>query len=354
MFWNNEKFGNNLYNFVDKIEKYESQMKLLPVDFQKPWWDIIRRQKWTLFLVAGVEVLVTIADTLLPLAVGYAIQNRNLWLFVGIVGFRLLLTWIFNITFHYNTIFQIQIMESVEYAANKFFLTVDPVYHSTKSSGQIVSKVNRGSSSYENILDIVTFEILPFLTGFGTVILTMFAFGWQLGVVASGFIIIITVFNILSHVIRGKIFEPIEHEAEDKVKAVGLESLQQATFVRTSFAVTELLQKYSKFANARMIKTGNNWQSGTYVNAVTRTLYQLSYLCVGLVLFKFLDQNLLTPIACISIILTYSTGTNRVLYIGNQVKRLTKGITSVTDLFTFIRGFGKQTYPVLKGEEIQS
>jgi ABC-type multidrug transport system fused ATPase/permease subunit len=352
MFWNNKKFGNSLYNFVDKIEKYESQMKLLPVDFQKPWWDIIWKHRILTFLVMFTEVLTSVFDALLPVIVGYTIQNLNSGLFVIAVVSRLALTWVLNIMFHYNTILQMQCMDSVEYAATKYFLTVDPLYHSTKSSGQIVSKVTRGASSYENILDIITFELLPFLAGFVSVVVTMFVYSFELGLVSTAFIFAITLFNIFGHIILTKVFKPKEIEAQDKLLGISLESLQQAMFIRTSFATTEQLVKFKKSMLDRMVKAGNSWQSGTYINVISRTIYLISFLTIGLTLFSKLNNGLLTPVVCTGIILSYISGTSRVLYIGSGVKRLTKSIAGVTDLFDFIRGFGKQTYPVLEGDNI--
>ena len=99
-----------------------------------------------------------------------------------------------------------------------------------------------------------------------------------------------------------------------------------------------------------MAKEGNSWQAGTYINATTRTLYILSSLIIGILVINQTISGEISNTIALSIILTYSSGTQGVLYIGDKVKRLTTALSNVNDLFDFIRGFGKQTFPVLEDD----
>lgn len=65
-------------------------------------------------------------------------------------------------------------MYSISYNANRYFLTVDPVNHSTRSSGKIIAKVVRGSESVEDFLDFIIYDILSALVRFITVIAVLF------------------------------------------------------------------------------------------------------------------------------------------------------------------------------------
>jgi len=133
MFYKKEKFKKRVYEFVDSNEKFEKKMKLLPVDFEKPWWQIIWSQKGYASFIIFVQVSWSVSDALFPIMLAYAVNQQSIAIFLSVVGLRLFLTWLYNIMFHYNAIFQIQTMSSVEYEANKYFLTVDPIHHSTKS-----------------------------------------------------------------------------------------------------------------------------------------------------------------------------------------------------------------------------
>lgn len=252
--------------------------------------------------------------------------------------------------FHYNAILQIQTMGSVGYQANRYFLTVDPIYHSTKSSGQIVSKVQRGSGAYEDLLDIITFDLLGIITNFVTVVVVMFTFNWIFGLISLSFLIFISGFNIAGHIFRTKIFESIKNTAQDLVKSVNIETLQQAPFIRAIFATREQDEKSKSTEFHAMVVEANSWRAAAYINLITRTLYILSFFVLGASVFSRFQGGYLSSTVALSILLTYSNGTTDILFIGERVKRLSRSVVAVVDLFDFIRTFGKQTYPVLEGD----
>ena len=231
-----------------------------------------------------------------------------------------------------------------------FFLTTDPIHHSTKSSGKILAKVNRGSDSYENVLDILTFDMLSVAINALTVIVSLFAFGWQFGLATLIFVGLTATFNVVTQIIRTQTFEPKVIEKDDKVKAVSVETLQQTPFIRSIFATPEQDQKIRKVIFELMTQAANAWKSGMYVEVLTRIFYLLSILVLAFLVLESVQTGSLTPAIAISLILTYINSTKNVVHLGNQVKRLTKSLNNIQDLFDFIRNFGGQTFPVLEGE----
>jgi ABC-type multidrug transport system fused ATPase/permease subunit len=350
MFWDNPQYQAKFYNFVDKTEKFDTRMKLLPVDFEKPWWDVVLRQKIIASFVLLNNLLSGVIDTVMPLLIGYTITTLDIYLFIWVIAFRLILTWSYNFTEGFSTVFQIKTMASVEQSAHEFFLTVDPIFHSTKSSGKIVSKIQRAGASYEDVLDLILGEIAYTIISLIATIITMFSFGIKLGLVTFGLLFMIAFFNISSQIIRTKSFQPKKIESQDKYNAVAIESVIQAPFIRAIFASIEQVKKLQKINIDFMVKEGNGWQAGTYINATTRTLYILSSLVVGILVINQAISGEIPTVLALSIILTYTSGTQGVLYIGDKVKRLTTALSNINDLFDFIRGFGKQTFPVLEGD----
>jgi hypothetical protein len=105
---------NWFYNLVDRTERYSSRMKLLPVDFDKPWWDIIWQQKFLFLFTLVTEIVWTITDTLFPLLVGLVFASGN-WVWLGVLfGGRIVLNLWYNIMFSFNTQSAIQTEQSVE------------------------------------------------------------------------------------------------------------------------------------------------------------------------------------------------------------------------------------------------
>ena len=77
MFYNNPKFQEKIYNFIEKTEKLDTKMKILPVDFNKPWWDVILQQKTAMILMLATEIFGNVFIVIFPILVGLAITNNN-------------------------------------------------------------------------------------------------------------------------------------------------------------------------------------------------------------------------------------------------------------------------------------
>jgi len=353
MFWNNPKNQDRFYNFISKTEKLESKMQILPVDFQKPWWDIIVRQKKLALFAVFSQFIGSVFDAIFPILIGYAVTQLDFNLFILVMILRLAIIWVYNIMLRYNAIFQNQTMSSVDFSANQFFLTVDPIFHSMKSSGKIISKIARASRSYERVLDSISFDLLGIVTSLTTVAITMFVFGWEIGFVSLGFLSFIALFNISAQLYRTKTFTPRRIKAGDKMKAIQVETLIQAPFIRAIFAATEQIHKSKKATVKSMQEETLGWQASAYINVITRTVYVLSVFVIGYIVLTQVASGTLSTALALSIILAYSNGTSGILSIGNMVKRLSSALTDITDLFDFIRNFGQQSFPVLENEDLK-
>jgi hypothetical protein len=96
-----------------------------------------------------------------------------------------------------------------------------------------------------------------------------------------------------------------------------------------------------------MITHVNSWQAGTIINNISRTIYIISLATLGTIIIFQAKEGILSPVLALSIILAYTNSTQSVLYIGDKVKRLTAALANIEDLYSFIRKFGKQSFPVL-------
>src|SRR3990172_10831515 len=66
-------------------------VKILTIDFNKPWWDIFLQQKWLMFFTSTYLLINEPLITLMPVAFGWALETQNYHnlLLVGI-GYLLL------------------------------------------------------------------------------------------------------------------------------------------------------------------------------------------------------------------------------------------------------------------------
>jgi hypothetical protein len=60
----------------------------------------------------------------------------------------------------------------------------------------------------------------------------------------------------------------------------------------------------------------------------------------------------ISSVVGIGLITSYISSSNSIKGVGNQVKKLSSAHSRITDLFTFMRGFGQQTFPVLDEKQI--
>ncbi|GAB4146649.1 MAG: hypothetical protein OHK0017_07430 [Patescibacteria group bacterium] len=350
MFLVNKQVEKRFFDFMVKVHNYEKSMKIFDVDFSKPWWDVILRQKFLVTAIVAAQIVFNVYDTLFPVMIGWAISRTNAMELAVIIAGRIGVIFLGNAIMYLNPILQLQAVGSVEYSANKFFLTVDPIHHTTRSSGQIVAKVERGSSSFEDMLDFITFEVLTLFISLATVIITLWNFGGGLALTALSSFIVITAFNILAQTFRTRSFEVNLLPYLDKSKAVTLETLQQSQLIRSSFASTEQDAKIKNSIFGAMFREGAGWRSNAYIGLITRSLYFLSVGLIAIQLMQIIESGAMTAITATTLILTYLNGTNNINRIGDVVKRIGKAYARITDLYEFIRNFGHQTYPVLQDD----
>ena len=98
-------------------------------------------------------------------------------------------------------------MYSVQMSGHSFFLTVDPIYHSKRSSGAILSKIARATRGYEEILDRIVLDILPITITSIVAIINIMNFDFWIGLIILLSLSVIITINILG---LTKIIIPIE------------------------------------------------------------------------------------------------------------------------------------------------
>ena len=102
-------------------------------DFTKSWWSVFVKRKLLFAVILSGRIFASIFVTLLPILIGdYAIESMKLssFTYLFFIGFTVE-------AWRYYTVvlcsrFIAGIISGLRYSAYKFFLTVDPVYHSER------------------------------------------------------------------------------------------------------------------------------------------------------------------------------------------------------------------------------
>lgn len=343
-------FG-NLFAYFTKSH-LEKRLKLLPVDFSKPWWQIIADQKMRgIFVFTGLSISYAFS-TQLPLYLGYIFENHRPDLFAVLA-----ICWIGLYFFEYfvrltNTVFQVHCIHGIYFAAHKFFLTVDPIFHSERSSGVVINKTQRASQAYEDILDSFTSNgMLEMLIGTATVIITFFATNNILGIIALFTVIILVSSNLIIFQRTVPKQEYAFLEADDKLKAATVENLSQISLIRSSFATHEALYRLSEKSKSAMNCEAFFWKSFVDIRAGLKNIYALAVCAVGFYIFQLAQHGVISPILATTLILTYLRGTNDIIKLDKPLRVFFRSYARIINFYDFIHQFGTQTFPVIEENE---
>lgn len=341
-----EKYYVFWINFINLKEK----TKILEVNFKENWNKIIVSQKLYLSFVLFFGLIVNIFQTLLPRILGYVIEQKNYNYYILFIILWLIAIILEYIIFYYTTIIEIQCVNSIQYNAFRFFLTVDPIYHSRRESGKVFAKIERAARAYEDFLDITLFDLFPMAVGIITVISSFFYISFNLGLLSLILLTLISFFNIVLILFYTKAFEKKLIKADDNLKVLSVESLTQVQLIRSYFSSTEIAQQIKKFCYELMYKVGSSWLSISSIILFTKIIYLFSIAIIGWQILTNVSNNIISVTIGLTLIITYLRSASEIIRLGRRIGKIAKLITRIKDLYSFIGNFGRQTFPVLASD----
>jgi ABC-type multidrug transport system fused ATPase/permease subunit len=222
------------------------------------------------------------------------------------------------------------------------------VHHSTRSSGQIISKVGRGKQAFDDIISIATEDLFPMIVTLLTAATTLFFVDIRMGFIGLIFYALTTLVSSWLLILTTQIIEPKMIAADDLEKQVEVENLAQVALIRSSFATQIQVDK----SETAMQKSFANWNLKWSLQHIVRQIVTYPFIaftifCIYYIVSK-IDSGSISQSLGTSILVTVILNTGQILWINQKIERLIKATIEADDLFKFIRGFGKRTFPVLK------
>jgi ABC-type multidrug transport system fused ATPase/permease subunit len=292
-----------------------------------------------------VETIVWVFFTSLPLIINYAIKTQNITLVISLGLVFMMLSIMVQTHMRSYVLAEAGIMGSISNSAYKFFVKVDPIHHSTRESGKVISKINRAVGAYENTTDILTFNILRFIIQISVILFSFIYYDFTVGIIAAGSLIIMLVVSTISQIFIAKNVTPKDNDQGDIQSQVEVESLQQVALIRSSFATPEHIQKLKK----TNIRTGEVqatvWISFISTAFIPRILFGIFFIIISLIIVNLVKIGNIDVITSISLIAMYMS-TYSIVLAGRDVERLVSNIEKIKNLYTYIREYGDSSYPV--------
>ncbi len=351
MFLRLKHLSEKYYLFWLWFANIKQKARIGPVNFQGHWIAILWGQKKLFGIALVCETIIQLFYTMYPLIIGFIIESREYTYFLYLIGTWACIIVIEYVASYYSALLEIQSINSIQYHAFEFFLTVDPIFHTMKASGKLFAKIERCARSYEDFLDIILWDILPILVSISAVVTSFLITDITLGLVAILLLILIAGINIGINLFTSATFEQRLIEADDEVKKLSVESLTQVQLIRSSFATKEIAATGKRRSTEMMYKEGTGWLAFMAATTLSRLSYLLSIFILGGLLISSISQGLLSVLVATTLLLTYINGTYEIIQIGRRLRKLMKSITRIKDLYSFIRVFGKQTFPVLTAKD---
>jgi ABC-type multidrug transport system fused ATPase/permease subunit len=313
----------------------KNSIRLIIINFSKPWWHIIVQQKW---LASAVIISVIIRDVfwaLAPFLIAFTLEKSS-WYFFAIACALWLLAELNNILQPLsNTRFQLQCIHSLFYSAHEYLLTVDPKYHVKRSSGIVLAKIDRAGRGYEEVLDQITYEFAPLFIGIITmiIILSQYSIGLVIAIVVC-----LTAMIAYGYYFARYAYQNQENEfikTDDDFHAAAFENLAQIQLIRATFATQYMQNKLKQKIAINSATEKKLWLSYAFSARILSVLYALSIL----ILLGFFVHSIRCGITslpfAIGLILAYIQSTNKIIKILQPFRRYMRGYAAIQDLFAF-------------------
>lgn len=338
-----EKVYTTLYSFYNITKKISP----LSVDFEKPWYHLFFLRKWSYAASVISESIQASFENLIPVLFtsSFAAGRMDWLVYICLVyaAIEIMNRYVFYRFF----IAQNTVGASYFSSAYSFFMTVDPIYHSTKSSGKIISKITNSWFDFMTLVDQATFNVIPALITFATATITLITFDSSLAWITLPSFLIITIFNGLGSFYNTAVFKPYIIKAREESSGISTENLMQNSLIRATFSTESQLKRYKQSLVKFFATRTSSRITGGFVISITRFLSILSVFAVGARLMNNVINDGMDAAVAGSLVITYYLGIRAIPRVSRVISTTLDAYIGVEDMWNYIRDFGHQSFPVL-------
>ena len=337
-------FQTRYYNFWSKYVKAQRFLKPFDIDFTKPFWHYLLKVKFHVAMILINLGFTYLFNPIFLIYITKAILDRDMNFFIQLSILKVL-QHIIILPFGRSFVYLYDSVPcSFRSTVQKLLIQIDPVYFTTKSSGEIVAKIDRTLNAIHTFTSTIFETIIPFAISIGVSIWLIAQLDWKLSCLVLVLFVVLCYVNILLITFNNNIFLPKINHEEEVEKQYLLENIQQNHYIRSTFATPEQLKNTLKIIHQVAIDTATKWRTWQYLIII------LEMLLIGMILViigsQILNKNVETYILVGMLTSLYSIYA-KYHEIGLVADGFTKAIYNQQEFWQFMRTFGKQTFPVL-------
>lgn len=343
-----QSFCRKYYDFIYRAINIERRIKLIDVDFGKPWWHVVTNQT-RLFLFSWLIDCFSYAFTTVPpLLIGVIIDGCRPDYFVYFIIAWLVVLGLEIIGDYYGTLAHTQSVQGIYYNAHQLLLRIDPISHTNSAKGKILAKIFRGAEAYKEALKLAQYEVLPMIVGVITVIISFLTIDLTLGLIAFASLGALSIISAILFALNVQAVMPPCIQVDDEAKNVSAESLAQINLIRSTFISGEVNNRLKFFNNKRLYVEGTASRSYDLISSFIKISYALVFAVQGFYILELAHQGVINNLIAAALLVTFFNGTYQLLQAGQFIYRYQTQVERIKDLFQFLHTCGKQTFPVLE------
>ena len=336
------------YGWLYHLFSMQKRTQLIAIDFGKPWWSLVLKQKGAFFINFFIEGLNNIFLTIPALLLERILNGGHFDYFLYFVVLWLIILGLEVISDFYATRTHVQCVQSIHYSAMQKLLKIDPIFHATNIKGKIIAKIYRGADAYKEMLRISTYELLSVFVGAVTVVISLMSIDLWLGFLSFALLFVFSSLFSFLFLISARALMPICIDADDRVKNAGLESINQISLIRSTFTSCEIHAKLKVINKKRLGVEGTSWRCYDILSTLTKVSYVLVFAVIGFYIIALMKTGKIAHMTGIALLITFFNGTYQLLQIGQFIYRFKEQLERVKDVFSYMGQCGRQTFPVLE------
>jgi ABC-type multidrug transport system fused ATPase/permease subunit len=318
------------------------------IDFNKPFWHYLYKVKFHVAMILIHLCFTYLFNPIFLIYITKAILDRDLNFFVALSVAKILQHFIIlpfgrSFVYLYDTV-----PCSFKSTTQKFLIQIDPVYFTTKSSGEIVAKIERTINAIHTFMSTIFETILPFVISIGVSIWLVAQSDWKLSILITLLFIILCYANISLITFNNNIFLTKINREEEIEKQYLLENIQQNHYIRSTFATPEQLHKTLEITYEVAINTATKWRTWQYLIIILEMIL-IAFVLV-IVGSQVMNKNT-EPYIIVGMLTSLYSIYMKYSEIGLMADEFTKSIHNQQEFWQFMRTFGKQTFPVLEDQK---
>lgn len=333
------------------FQKSFNDPKPLHVDFKRKWWSLIADQRWLFLIVISSIMATNIFWVLTPFFIEIIFNKASTVMTVCLFACWVAIDYLNFCIRWFNGRFQLRCIHGIYQSAHQHLLTIDPLYHTHRSSGAVLAKIERGARGYEQLLDEITFEFVPLLAGLivMTIALSRYSFFAMIAILALLVIMIGCSYYFAYYGSKQREMSFIK--TDDEFKATSVENLAQIQLVRASFATDYMNNKLIHKIENNMRSERSLWFFYASAAFVLNMFYLGSIFVLLSVLLWQIKQGMTSYASALGLAIAYIQSTRSITRITSPLRRYMRSYSAINDLFQFMSSFGKQGFPVLEMDQ---